>query len=57
MGFYEMSAEDREIYLDLFCEGRRPRVLTPERAQHPEEYKLLNRQQSDEEKAVLAYEV
>ena len=56
MGFYDMSEEDREIYLDLFCEGRRPRPLTAERAQHPEEYKLLNEQKTDEEKAALAYE-
>ena len=50
MGFYDLSDEDREIYLDLFCGWRMP---AGERVQHPDEYKLI---QTDEEKAALAYE-
>ena len=56
MTFYDLSLEDREIYLDLFCEGKRPRDLTPDSVQHPEEYKALEQHQTDEEKAVVAYE-
>ena len=52
MGFYEMGDEDREIYLDMFCGWRMP---AGERVQHPDEYTLT--QQTDEEKAEMAYEV
>ena len=56
MTFYDLSLEDREIYLDLFCEGRRPRDLTPDSVQHPDEYGQEQARETDEEKARTGYE-
>lgn len=56
MSFYDLTQEDREIYWDLFCEGKRPRDLTPDSVQHPDEYGQEQARKTDEEKAALAYE-
>ena len=54
MSFYDLTQEDREIYWDLFCEGKRPRDLTPDSVQHPDEYS--QEKKPDEEKARTGYE-
>ena len=44
------EAEEQEIYWDLFCGGKRPRV------QHPDEWEMENKRQDDEDKARVGYE-
>ena len=56
MSFYDLTQEDREIYWDLFCEGKRPRDLTPDSVQHPDEYGQEQARETDEEKARTGYE-
>jgi hypothetical protein len=42
--------EEREIYWDLFCGGKRPRVL------NIDEWNLMNEQKPDEDKDKIDYE-
>ncbi len=42
--------EEQEIYWDLFCGGKRPRVL------NPDEWNLMNGQKPDEDKDKIGYE-
>ena len=63
-----MTREDLQIYWDLFCEGRRPRVLDTDdarpdysgdrcRVMSADEWNRMQADMSDEEKAAVAWEV
>lgn len=63
-----MTREDLQIYWDLFCEGRRPRVLDTDdarpdysgnrcRVMSADEWNRMQAKITDEEKAAVAWEV
>ena len=63
-----MTREDLDIYWDLFCEGRRPRVLDTDdarpdysgdrcRVMSTDEWNRMQAEMTDKEKAALAWEV
>lgn len=62
-----MTVEEMKIYWDLFCEGRRPRVLDTNdarpdysgnrcRVMNADEWNRMQQEMTDEEKAAMAYE-
>lgn len=63
----EIYSEEMEIYWDLFCGGKRPRVLNTNdarpdysgnrcRVMSADEWNRMQQEMTDEEKAMLAYE-
>lgn len=57
---------EQEIYWDLFCGGERPTILNPDdfklpkataRVVSPDEWNLIQQTMTDEEKAIIAYEL